>query len=313
MRRRGKRLGLALGGGGARGLAHIGVLKVFEREHIPVDVIVGTSMGALVGGAYAAGTGADELERKAYEFLGTAAFQNSAITAIESSHTKDGKRFSRRIQEYLKNRFYVVQAMFRPGILSSEEFSAMINYFIPDISVSDTRVPFRAVATDLVSGEQVTFSSGSLRQAVLASSAVPGAVEPLREGARLFSDGGIICLIPSTVARKEGADMVVAVAVDHDICSEKEFRSAMSIYQRVSDIMAAQLRHYELVEADVVIQPEVGDVHWTDFSQARNMVEAGESAAELCLPRIRAMTPGKKRWFTFSQLLQPCRQSKKSP
>jgi NTE family protein len=250
MRFKGKRIGLALGGGGARGLAHIGVLKVFEQEEIPIDLLVGTSIGALVGGAYASGTNADELEKKADEYINSPEFQSSAIQAIEAFHAEDAG-LVKKIQGFLKNRFYVVQAMLKPGILSSNDFQAIIDYFIPDIQIETTRIPFRAAATDLVSGELITSSSGSLRQAVMASCAVPGAVEPLKEGEKVLSDGGIIGLVPISIARKEGADIVIAVAVDRDTCSEEEFRTAKDIYLRACEIMAKQLKNFELMDRKV--------------------------------------------------------------
>jgi len=293
-----KRIGLALGGGGARGLAHIGVLRVFDKERIPIDLIVGTSVGALVGAAYASGISPDELEKKADEYLNSSEFQSSAMKGFDAAHATGDLGIAQKIQSYLKNRYYLVQAMFKPGILSNEEFQETINYFIPDIGIEEIRIPFRAVVTDLASGEQIVFSEGSLRQAVGASCAVPGAIEPLREGERLLSNGGITSLIPSSVAREEGADMVIAVAVDRGISSQ-ELRTVVDIYHRVSEIMGEKLKKYELMEADVVIQPEVGDLHWSNFSQAMNLIDEGEKAARGKLDDIRKLMPGIKKWFRY--------------
>lgn len=305
MRWRGRRIGLALGGGGARGLAHIGVLKVFEREHIPVDILVGTSIGALVGGAYASGMSSGAIEKRVEEYLESPEFQSSAIRAFEGAHEREGgEGIAQKIQNYFRNRFYMVQALLKPGILSNEDFKETIDYFIPDIGFGDTEIPFRAVATDLVSGEQVVFSNGSLRQAVVASCAVPGAVEPFKEGDMLLSDGGIICLVPISVARREGADIVVAVGVDRDICSGEALNNVIDIYYRASEIMAHELGNYELVDADILIRPEVGDLHWSSFSQAANLIREGERAAMEKLPSIRNAVPITRKWFTLKQLLK---------
>ena len=293
-----KRIGLALGGGGARGLTHIGVLKVLEKEEIPIDLIAGTSIGALVGGAYASGINQDELQKKVDEYLNSTEFRSSAIKAFETAHAKGEVGLTQRIQTYLRNHFYLIQAMFKPGILSNEDFQTTIDYFIPDIQIEETRIPFRAVATDLVSGEQITFSEGSLRQAVMASCAVPGAIAPLKEGERLLSDGGIICRVPSPVARHEGADIVIAVVVDRGISSE-ELRTVVDVYLRVSEIMGERLKQYDLADADVVIRPEVGDLHWSSFSQAMNLIDEGEKAAREKLDDIRRLMPGIKNWFRF--------------
>ncbi len=296
-----KRIGLALGGGGARGLAHIGVLRVLEKEGIPIDLIVGTSIGALVGGAYVSGINPDELQKKVEEYLNSTEFRSSPIKAFESAHGKGELGLTQRIQTYLRNHFYLIQAMFKPGILSNEDFQATIDYFIPDIQIEETRIPFRAVATDLVSGEQIIFSEGSLRQAVMASCAVPGAIAPLKEGERLLSDGGIICRVPSSVARQEGADIVIAVVVDRGISSE-ELRTVVDVYLRVSEIVGERLKQYELADADVVILPEVGDLHWSSFSQAMNLIDEGEKAAREKLDDIRRLMPGIKKRFRFKRV-----------
>jgi NTE family protein len=245
-RHKGRKIGLALGGGGARGLAHIGVLKVLDRENIPVHIIAGTSIGALVGAGFASGIHPKDMENRVESYLQSEKFQTSAIKAIENAQDKVELSLGRRLQSFVKNRYFLVQAMFKPGLFPSEELQEIIEYFVPDIQIEETQISFRAVATDLVKGTQIVFSSGSLRQAVIASCAVPGAIAPVRDEDRLLSDGGVICLIPCSVVRKEGADVVIAVSVDRDICTEKEFRTAVSIYQRVNDIMCAKLKGYEL-------------------------------------------------------------------
>jgi len=296
-----KRIGLALGGGGARGLAHIGVLKVIEKEEIPIHLVVGTSIGALIGAAYASGISPDELQKKVEGYLNSAEFQSSAVKAFEAVHAKAEGGLTQRIQTYLRNHFYLIQAMFKPGILSNEDFRATIDYFIPDIQIEETRIPFRAVATDLVSGEEIIFSKGSLRQAVMASCAVPGAIAPLKEGERLLSDGGTICRVPSPVARQEGADIVIAVVVDRGIGSE-ELRNVVDVYLRVNEIMGERLKQYELAEADVVIRPEVRDLHWSSFSQAMVLVDEGEKATRERLDDIRRLVPGIKKRFRFKKV-----------
>lgn len=281
-----QRIGLALGGGGARGLTHIGVLKVFEEEGIPIYVIAGTSIGALVGGAYASGTSTEELQKKVQAYIASSDFQSSAINAIASSYEKEGG-LKQKIQSFLKNQFYLIQMLFKPGILSANDVRSMIHSLIPDINIEDTHIPFRAVATDLISGEKIVFSEGSLRQAVMASCAVPGAIEPLKEKERLLADGGIISLIPVSVAKEAGADIVIAVAVDRDIRLDDEFKTAMDIYYRASEITTDKLEKYELMEADVVIRPDVKNLHWYNFSQAIDLITEGEKATRENLAKIR--------------------------
>jgi len=296
MRWRQKRIGLALGGGGARGFAHIGVLKALVRERIPIDIIVGTSSGALIGGAYASGITPEEMERKIAEYLDSKEYQSSAVRTIEKAHDGERASLTQKIQGFFQNKFLLMQAMFKPGILSAEEFQSMIDFFIPDILIQDTTIPFRAAATDLISGEQIVFSEGSLREAVMISSAVPGAIGPRQSGEMLLSDGGIISLVPVNAARREGADIVIAVDITRGLFSDEELENAQEICDRAADIAAHHLTKYELAAADVVIRPRVGNLHWSVFSHAENLIAEGEKATGEKMRDIRRMIPLLKRF-----------------
>lgn len=303
MKWRGRRIGLALGGGGARGFAHIGVIRVLEQEKIPIDIIVGTSSGALIGGAYASGTTPEEMERKIDEYLDSVEYQSSAIRTIERSHNGEHISLRQKIQGFLQNKFLLLQAMFKPGILSAEEFQSMIDFFIPDILIQDTPVPFRTVTTDLISGEQIIFSEGPLREAVMISSAVPGAIEPRERGEMLLSDGGIISLVPVTATRREGADIVIAVNITRGIFSDEKLETAQEICDRAADITSYHLINYELAAADVVIRPEVGNLHWSEFSHAGTLIAEGEKAATKSMADIRKAIPLFRRLFAKSEKL----------
>ena len=299
-----KRLGLALGGGGARGIAHVGVLRVFEEESIPVDLIVGTSIGALVGAAYANGQNTHEMEKRIEEFLNSPTFQESALKHIKEIQDTRKSGFTGKIHAFFRNRLLLAQSLFRLGMLGSEEFEAMIDFFVPDIQIQDTQIPYRAVATDLVSGQSVVMSEGPLRRAVMASCAVPGAVPPVKVNGMFLSDGGSINVVPTMVARKEGADFVVAVSVRGDIHSDDGFGSAADICFRAADIMGFHFETYMLDKADVVIQPRVGSLHWTDFALARDLVREGEKAAREKLHLLRKAQPLSRRWALLSSLLK---------
>lgn len=298
------KIGLALGGGGARGLAHIGVLKVLEQEEIPISIIAGTSSGALIGAAYASGVSADELETKVQAYLNSEEFQSSAIRAMEQASDNSQPRLTKKIQNFLLNKFYLAQVMFKPGILSAEEFQLMIDYFVPDIRIEETRIPFHAVATDLVSGEEIVFSNGSLRRAVTASCSVPGAIEPLKDGERLLSDGGICSLVPTEVARKNGADTVIAVVVDRNITLHDDLRTGKDIFARATDVMSRHLVSHDLMGADIVIRPDVGNLQWSDFSQAFHLIDAGSKAVKDKLPLIRSSMSGINRWLPVKRILR---------
>jgi NTE family protein len=278
-------------------------LKVFEEERIPVGLIAGSSMGALVGAAYAAGIGAAELESLVVSYLETPEFQSSAIRAMEKAGQTDGITVARKIQNFFANAFYLLQAMFRPGIMSVDEFQRMIDFFVPDILIEQTRIPWFGVAADLVSGEEVVFSEGSLRKAVMASCAVPGAIEPLKDGERLLSDGGIVSLAPTRAARRHGADTIVAVVVEKNIALRDELLTGRDVSARATEVMSRRLVDHDLRDADIVIRPDVADLDWAEFSQALHLVDAGAHATREKLAEIRRRTSGWRRWLPMRGIL----------
>jgi len=286
-----KKVGLALGGGGARGLAHIGVLSVLEEEDIGVDIIAGTSVGAIIGGAYACGVTPRELKRMVVRYLKSPEFQSSIIHTLSPTDDVTDSRFAQLISGYLKSRYHMIRTFFKPGAVPLQDFQSMINYFIPERKIQDTRIPFRAVSTDLISGEQIVFAEGSLREAVLASCAVPGAIDPLKSGDRLLSDGGITSLVPVNALWEAGADMVIAVTVERNMLFNGNIKKAKDVVTRAGEITAYRLKDYELEKADVVIRPRTRDSHWADFSKASELIRDGEDAAREALSEIRKRLP----------------------
>ncbi|MBP1710219.1 MAG: Patatin [Deltaproteobacteria bacterium] len=297
----GEKIGLALGGGGVRGLAHIGVLNVLEQEGIGVDLIVGTSAGALIGGAYASGMSIRNITAKVDGYLRSSEYKDSAIKAIGTTFSSERKNFFQKTQTFLRNRYYLVRALFSPSILPSEDFQSLINYLLPDIDIKDTRIPFMAVTTDLISGKQVVLTEGSLRKAVLASSSVPGAVEPTRIGEWLLADGGVTSLVPVNAARKAGADVVIAVMVDRELPKETDIETAKDVLYRAGEITANMLEAAELENADVVIRPSVGDLHWADFSRSDHLIRVGEEATRQSLEAINNSLPLLRRFERFAR------------
>jgi len=301
MRWTGKKVGLALGGGGVRGLAHIGVLNVLEQEGIAIDLIVGTSAGALIGGAYAAGLSTRDITARVDAYLKSTEFEESAIKSIGLSFSPGPKSFLQRAQIFVRNQYYLIRALSSPAILPAEDFRSLINYLLPDIDIRDTRIPFRAVSTDLISGKQIVLAEGPLRQAVLASSSVPGAFEPVRLDQWLLADGGVTSLVPVHAARDAGADIVIAVMVDRDLPANTGIETAKDVLYRAGEITANMLEAAELQNADVIIRPALGDLHWTDFSRSKDMVAIGEEAARRVLEEINASLPLSRRFTRFTR------------
>jgi NTE family protein len=301
----GKKLGLALGGGGVRGFCHVGVLKVLEEEGIAIDLIAGTSAGALIGGAYASGASPQEITRRIDAYVLSPEFQSSTLRGMGLSMGSSERTFWEKTRDSIRQKYFLLSGFFKPSILPLKDFETLISYFIPDIDIRETKIPFFAVATDLITGKRVAISEGSLRRAVLASCAVPGAVDPIRLGDWLLADGGITSLVPVWTLREAGADAVIAVVVDREKNDSGEFGTAQEIVFRAGDITSDHLENAELLQADVVIRPRIGDLHWSDFTRAKGMIREGEAATRLALGKIREAIPIYKRMlqmirkFTF--------------
>jgi len=292
---KGKRVGLALGGGGVRGFSHVGVLKILEQEDIRIDLIAGTSAGALIGGAYASGLDSREIQRRIETYISSPAFNGSTLKSLGMAVNPVKKNRVEKIVHFVKSRFYQVRAFFHPAILPAEDLQSLVDYFIADIRIEEARIPFVAVATDLLSGQRIAFREGSMRKAVMASCAVPGAMEPIRHGDWLLTDGGVTSLVPVQAAREAGADVVIAVVVDRSIGAAGDLDTAPEIIYRAGEITADKLEAAELREADVIIRPRVGDLHWMDFGRAGDLIREGEIAAQEALKEIhRALPIGSK-------------------
>ena len=210
------RVGLALGGGAARGLAHAGVLRALVREEIPIDVIAGTSMGAIIGAAYAATTDVELLQGRIRETLTSERFRRSRLSFLkESKERRGGVLYS--VANLVKRGIVYGVSNWKRSFLSAEAFAADIESIVPDIAVENTRVPFGAVTLDLEEGEEVVLCHGSLRRAVAASSAIPGVLPPVHLGGRVLIDGGWIDKVPVLPAFRLGADVVIAVDISADV------------------------------------------------------------------------------------------------
>jgi len=225
-----KRIGLALGGGGVRGFSHIGVLKVLEQEDMVPDLIVGSSAGALIGGAYASGASPREISALVDAYLISPKFQTSVLRSISLAMNPNNRTFPEKAKTFISHWYHSLRSLFKPGIIPVSDFQTLVNHFIPDMGIRDTRIPFHAVATDLITGARIVISEGSLRQAVLASCAVPGAVAPVQLGDWLLADGGITGLVPVQVTRQAGADIVIAVVVDFSLDTQGPFDTLRRLF-----------------------------------------------------------------------------------
>ncbi|MBZ0273096.1 patatin-like phospholipase family protein [bacterium] len=283
------KVGIALGGGAARGLAHLGILEVLRGEGIPIDLVAGTSMGALVGAMYCADGGIDGAVKRTEEFLGAPAFKNSRIHMLRrrSDEEEEGLTAMQLVASYIARGRVIASTVTRPSVLEEADLKALIGSFLDDRDIATFPVPFRAVVTDLALGEEVALARGSVLDAVAASSAVPGAFPPIMIDGRAYCDGGVVNMVPVTVARGMGADYVIAANVIHEPPEADLSARALELYFRTHYITRIALTRLQLRFADIVLTPPVGHIHWADFTRADTMVEAGREIARQNVDRIR--------------------------
>ena len=278
------RVGLALGGGGARGLAQIGVLKVLVRENIPIDLITGTSMGSVLGGTYAFFGDAQKLEEVCLEYFPKIP-QLEGMGNFRRLPQSQKDTFS-RVFNFLKKLYILKMGTSRISLIDNKVIKDLLDEVFKEYTFADLKVPFTAVATDLRNGEEVLIQHGQLVPALLASSAIPGIFEPVELNGRLLVDGNVTSQVPVLASRRLGADMVIAVNVEANI-KDGKFRNGMEILFHVDDLRAAELNRIKLLEADVIINPMIGHLNWANFSKIKDCIRAGEIATELVLPKIR--------------------------
>jgi NTE family protein len=290
MRRRPK-LGLALGAGGARGLAHIGVLKALQQEGIPIDFIAGSSIGALMGAAYAANPDALALAKQVSEVLDPRSKKEIWLKLLERSYWEDNFKpdVLHRIVRIVQKEFFLSLALFKSAVLSEQDLRMTVEAFVPDIAIEDTRIPYCAIATDLLSGRPVVLKQGSLVRAVMASCAVPGFMPSIDWHGKLLVDGGLVHMIPVTAVRNICAGKVVGVDVGSILKRNHPVEDGIDAIHRATEIMDFYLGAADRLNADVIIEPVVGDFGWTDFLAFEKLIHQGELAVELKINAIKNM------------------------
>ncbi|HAT31785.1 MAG TPA: patatin domain-containing protein [Janthinobacterium sp.] len=300
------RVALVLSGGGARGFAHIGVLRVLQEMHVPVDIVVGTSMGGVIGGAYAAGASVADLERMAQD--------TNWERVIADRPARDDLAFRRREEDLMLPSRIEFGAhhdgvTLPPAAAGNAALEAALDRVLPpamrDRPVSRLPLPFRSVASDLISGELVELADTPLFLTVRASLAVPGVFAPVRINGRLVVDGGLVRNLPVDLARAMGADVVIAVNVGTPLAPEKELGSAIGVAQQMLQILTEQNVQRSLKELrpqDILIAPDLHGVSFLDFQAYGRAMGAGEKAARALAGRLRALALPAAQYAAQEQL-----------
>lgn len=277
------RIGLALSGGGARGAAHVGVIRVLEEMNIPIDCIAGTSMGAIIGGLYAAGLSTDELTAALRDIDWKDAFQDAPSRQDLSYHRKqDDRGFLIKAKAGFKEG----KVHFPKGLVQGQKLNLILKDLTMKVAqVTDfdsLRIPFRAVATDLGTGEPVVLGRGNLATALRASMSIPGALEPVEIDGRVLVDGGVSNNLPIDVVRAMGADVVIAVSIGTPLSTAGELKSVFAVTGQLTTIMTMQntVRQIQtLGSGDILIEPDLGDISTGDFTRALEAIPIGARGA----------------------------------
>ncbi len=255
---------LALGGGAARGFAHIGVIKVLESQGIVPDYVIGTSAGSLVGALYAAGNNGFALHKLALD-MDEAAISDWSIPFFAKA----------------------------TGVLKGEALQNYVNTTVKNLPLEKLKISFAAVATDLNSGAPIVFRRGNTGAAVRASSAVPGMFQPVKIGDYSYVDGGLVAPVPVRFAREMGADFVIAV----NISAQPDVQAAntsLDVLLQTFAIMGQSINRHELKDADILIQPKLGAMKGNDFASRNQAILAGEQAAQAVIAELRQKLKAKQ-------------------
>ena len=271
------KIGLALGGGGARGACHIGVLKSLERRGIIPDVISGTSAGSMIGAMYASHANADIIEEKYTAHVNGEDFKDLGFRYIPNNE-KDDSVFS-QVFKQMKNQYILMVSSTRKSLVKNERLAKAANNLFANSQFSDLKIPLIVTATDLISGKPMLYKSGNVVDAVVKSSSIPGFVEPTYIDNRMLLDGGIV--FPTPVPPLIGeCDFIIAVNISRAFDTNEEPDNIFEITNRARDISTLHLNSYLLKQSDFVISPEHKNLHWSAFDKTEEFIKNGYNAAE---------------------------------
>ena len=305
------KIGLVLGGGGARGYAHVGVIKKLEELRIPYDYITGTSMGSIVGGFLATGMESDELARVVREADWGDLFKDKT--------DREDLPFRRKTDDDLglygpKLGIGKDSSLLPKGVVSGQKvifmFESVTSQRVNTKDFNQLPIPYRAIATDILTGELVIMDSGELSMAMRASMAVPGVFDPVRQGDALLVDGGLVRNLPIDIARDMGADVVIAVDVGTKLAGKDEINSALAIVYQMSGLLTVSNTNIQietLGENDVLITPDIGDkISSADFDKLEQAIPLGYAATEAMQDQLQKYSLSENEYLAWRQQINGC-------
>ncbi len=277
----------ALGGGGARGIAHIGIIKALESAGIRPNSLVGCSMGAVVGAMYAQ-TGSAALVEKRFRYY----MNSSHFKEMERKHfsrdTKGGG-FWGAVAKKVDDRIKIDLSAVNKGLFPPSSFSQAIELLLDNDRIENLSIKYAAVACDLLTGKKIVLTEGDLYTAVLASGSIPGILPPVEYRNWILVDGEVSDVIPAATAKELGAEFVLAFDVSQDFTLEPPLGNALEIINRIGQIKSLDLKKIRMNSADYIITPAVGKFHWSEFSAYEDILAAGYDSGKKALDDLKKM------------------------
>ena len=307
------KFGLALGGGAAKGFAHLGVLKVLEEAGLIPDLIVGTSMGAVVGAVYAWKGNIAETREHFKRFLESEYYDRKTYQKFKEIDQKEPEGIWVALRHLITKGVIYGKTLTAQSVLSQEDYEEDLKILVPVTNFDQLKIPFACIASDLIQGEEILITSGNLQKAVMASAAIPGVYSPVVTEDRFLVDGGATNKLPINPTFQLGADMVLGVDVSRPLEQVADLHSAMDIILRSNTVSTHRLDMIQSLNADYLLCPDVEDLHWADFSQMEIAMERGVQVAERNIGKIRRLITRKRikkvLWpFGKRPIYQPARE-----
>ena len=288
-------IGLALGSGGARGLAHAGVLDALEQAGIRPDLVAGTSMGAIVGGLYAQNPDPAKVWQRLRTYVDNRDFASYWSAFVPRNHDDASDPHSRLsgIFDFMQRKMIAVKTVTQTYMQDDSKLRGPLAGLFGPVGFEDLAIPMAAVALDLVSGNQVVYRTGPVVDGIYASSAIPSVFPPVTTGGKVICDGGGPFRVPVEACREMGADFVIAV--DIPAFEETQFSSGLDMILRSNTVARQRLNAYVCATADFVIRPAVTDYHWADFANGQIARERGYAAGAAALPELQELLRSRRR------------------
>jgi NTE family protein len=288
------KLGLALGGGGAKGLAHIGVLEELESHGIVPHYVAGTSIGSIIGAVYALEGSTTHLRARAQQMIESDEFKDFGLGEFYTADENIFERFKKEVFE----KFYFGRLFFLKSHIKSNAAGKLFRDLFGDRTFRDCKIHFACNALDIQTGEEIVFTSGLIRNAVWASCAIPGILPPYHDGDRILVDGGVVDNVPVEPVKMLGARIIIASYLGHRLQYEGEPDTGFRISQRAQSFVRYYLDQKILEQADCVITPDVARFHWADFSPLSELVAVGKESVIEKLSRVQSVM---SRWYRFKR------------